>query len=219
MGQDKKINNLINSVEFVLINLIWILSSYQPFNIILKFIMSTTITTTTATQEVTSSLPNLKRLELRHDEYPGLDQEWRRLWNNHGSSMIRADEVTIEEYRHDPRKYSFTYPTCQGPEVFYVEDKTIPVSHPSGSITIRIYSPEGPGPFPVHLNFHGGGWVLGGLNSEAAWCRHMCNKASIKVIDVDYRMGPEFRYPTAIYDCWDAVKWVSFVSSFAVCPD
>lgn len=173
--------------------------------------MSTT-TTTTATQEITSSLPSLKRLGLRHDEYPGLDQEWRQLWNIHGSSMVRADEVNIEEYRLDPAKYSFTYPTCRGPDVFHVEDKQILVSHPNGEITVRIYSPEGPGPFPVHLNFHGGGWVLGGLNSEAAWCRHMCNKASVKVIDVDYRMGPECRYPTAIYDCWDAVKWVLSVS-------
>ncbi|KAG4287378.1 hypothetical protein FPRO06_05030 [Fusarium proliferatum] len=163
--------------------------------------------TTTAIEEVTASFPSLKRLEIRPDEYPGLDPEWRKLWNTHGSSMIRADEVTIEEYRLNPANYSFTYPTYKGPEVFHVEDRQIPVTKPEGLITVRIYTPEGPGPFPVHLNFHGGGWVLGGLQSEAAWCRHMCNKASIKVIDVDYRMGPEYKYPTAIYDCWDAVKW------------
>lgn len=50
--------------------------------------------------------------------------------------------------------------------------------------------------------------MLGGLQSEAAWCRHICNQSNIKVIDVDYRMGPEHKFPTAIYDCWDAVKWV-----------
>jgi acetyl esterase/lipase len=94
-----------------------------------------------------------------------------------------------------------------GPEVFHVEDIRVPVTTPVGEVTVRVYSPEGPGPFPVHLNFHGGGWVLGGLQSEAAWCRHMCNKANIKVIDVDYRMAPEFPFPTSIYDCWDAVKW------------
>ena len=110
--------------------------------------------------------------------------------------------------------------------MFHVEDFQVPVTTPSGEMTVRIYSPEGTGPFPVHLNFHGGertvlhsavgicvnllvsgGWVLGGLKSEAAWCRHMCNKAKIKVIDVDYRMAPEFPFPTSIYDCWDAVKW------------
>lgn len=37
----------------------------------------------------------------------------------------------------------------------------------------------------------------------------MCNNAQIKVIDVDYRLAPEFPYPTSIYDSWDAVKWVS----------
>jgi acetyl esterase/lipase len=59
----------------------------------------------------------------------------------------------------------------------------------------------------VHLNFHGGGWVIGGLNSEAAWCRSICNESSIIVIDVDYRLAPEFPFPVAIYDCWTAVKW------------
>ena len=58
--------------------------------------------------------------------------------------------------------------------------------------------------------------MIGGLKSEAAWCRHMCNKSNIKVIDVDYRMGPEFKFPAAIYDCWDAVKWVSHVNMLSL---
>ena len=43
-----------------------------------------------------------------------------------------------------------------GPEVFHVEDIQVPVTTPAGEITVRVYSPKGPGPFPVHLNFHGG---------------------------------------------------------------
>ncbi|KAK8118257.1 Alpha/beta hydrolase fold-3 [Apiospora kogelbergensis] len=142
------------------------------------------------------------------DAYPGLDPEWRAMWNAHGSHIIRSDEVTLDEYRKDPAKYNFAYATCTGPDVHKVEDISIPVSSPAGEIQIRIYTPEGPGPFPVHLNFHGGGWVVGSLESERAWCRHMCNKVGIKVVDVAYRKGPEFPFPTAIYDCWDAVKWV-----------
>jgi acetyl esterase/lipase len=84
----------------------------------------------------------------------------------------------------------------------------VSVKNPSGEINVRVYSPKGFGPFPVHLNFHGGGWVLGGLYSEAAWCRHVCNQAGIKVIDVDYRLAPEYRFPVSIYDCWTAVHWV-----------
>lgn len=68
----------------------------------------------------------------------------------------------------------------------------------------RVYS--GHGPFPVHLNFHGGGWVLGGLRFEAAWCRSICNEASIIVIDIDYLLPPKFPFPVALYDCWTAVQ-------------
>lgn len=114
------------------------------------------------------------RLAISPNKYNGLSPEWRSMWNEHGSFMVRADEVTIEEYRVDPAKYSFTYPTCQGkvfhcllqtkpnniriigPDVFHVADYQIPVTRPAGEITVRVYSPRGSGPFPVHLNFHGG---------------------------------------------------------------
>lgn len=48
------------------------------------------------------------------DAYPGLDPEWRALWNTHGSHIVRSDEVTLEEYRKDPAKYSFSYATHAG---------------------------------------------------------------------------------------------------------
>lgn len=54
--------------------------------------------------------------------------------------------------------------------------------------------------------------MLGNLDTEAAWCRYICNKVQIKVIDVDYRLAPEFPYPTSIYDSWEAVKWVGHFS-------
>ncbi|KAK6849314.1 CAZyme family CE10 [Apiospora arundinis] len=155
----------------------------------------------------TTSSKGFEPRTIPEDAYPGLDPEWRDMWNTYGSYIKRSDEVTLEEYRQDPAKYSFSYPTYAGPEVHKVEEMSIPVSSPPGEIMIRIYSPGGPGPFPVHLNFHGGGWVVGSLESERAWCRHMCNKVGIKIIDVAYRKGPEFPFPTAIYDCWDAVKW------------
>lgn len=101
-----------------------------------------------------------------------------------------------------------------------VHDIQVPVFHPAGSITCRVYTPSGPGPFPVHLNFHGGGWVLGGLGSEAAWCRSICNEASIVVVDVDYRLAPKYPFPTALYDCWSAVQWViANAQSLSIKPD
>jgi hypothetical protein len=139
---------------------------------------------------------------------PHLDPEWVSLWNNHGRHQYRADEVSVPEYRKNPKAYSFTYAAWTGPKVFHEEEFDVPVTKPSGTVRVRVYTPEGEGPFPVHINYHGGGWVLGGLESEAAWCRSICNNVNIKVIDVDYRMAPEFLFPTAIYDSWEVVQWV-----------
>jgi acetyl esterase/lipase len=139
---------------------------------------------------------------------PGLDPEWVEMWNEHGRHLSRADEVSIEEYRKNPPAYNFTYASWKGPEVHHEEEFMVPMSDPEGEVRIRVYSPAGPGPFPVHLNMHGGGWVLGGLESEAAWCRSTCNKANVKVVDIDYRMAPEFVFPIGIYDCWRVLKWV-----------
>ncbi|KAL5338358.1 Alpha/Beta hydrolase protein [Aspergillus crustosus] len=142
------------------------------------------------------------------DKYlPGLDPEWLQMWSEHGKDISGAHLVTVEEFEQCPGKYSFTYPTWTGPEVHKVYDVQVPVSDPEGHITCRVYTPSGPGPFPVHLNFHGGGWVLGGLKSEAAWCRSICNDSSIVVVDVDYRLAPKYPFPVALYDCWAAVRW------------
>ncbi|EMD93700.1 hypothetical protein COCC4DRAFT_208316 [Bipolaris maydis ATCC 48331] len=137
-----------------------------------------------------------------------LDPEWVRVWNKYGSHHRQAEEVPIEKVRRKPLAYSFTYPTWSGPRVFKENEFDVPVSRPAGYIKVRVYTPEGQGPFPVHINYHGGGWVLGGLNSEAAWCRSVCNNTSIVIVDVDYRLAPEFVFPTAIYDSWDALQWV-----------
>src|SRR5262245_52278008 len=53
-----------------------------------------------------------------------------------------------------------------------VTDRTIP--GPAAPIPVRIYAPPGPGPFPVFVNFHGGGWVIGDLDTADAMCRDLC---------------------------------------------
>lgn len=102
-----------------------------------------------------------------------------------------------------------------GPVVHNVQDINVPVPDPTGEVTARMYSPESKTPVPLHFNMHGGGWVLGGLTSEQAWCRHIVNNIGIKVVDIDYRLAPEFRFPVAIYDCWTVIK---FVSDFGLRP-
>lgn len=87
-----------------------------------------------------------------------------------------------------------------------------------GKIKLRIYIPPGKAPasgWPVHLDFHGGGWGLGDLETEAHILRHICVSAAAAVIDVDYRLIPEFPFPTAIYDCFEALKAVYLSPVFA----
>jgi acetyl esterase len=88
-----------------------------------------------------------------------------------------------------------------------VQDRTIP--GPGGSIAIRVYTPEGRGPFPLLLNFHGGGWVIGDLDTADSISRELCSRVGCVVVSVDYRLAPEHRYPAAVDDSYAATLWVS----------
>ncbi len=78
-----------------------------------------------------------------------------------------------------------------------------------GDIPVRIYTPEGDGPFGVLMNFHGGGWVIGDLDTADAICRQIATRAGVVVVSVDYRMAPEDPYPAAVIDAYDATRWAA----------
>ena len=95
----------------------------------------------------------------------------------------------------------------EGPEVpGGVADIEIP--GPAGPIPARIYRPNAEGPHPVLVFFHGGGFVIGDLDTHDKECRLLCTKAQCAVIAVDYRLAPEARFPAAVEDCWAALQWV-----------
>ena len=75
-------------------------------------------------------------------------------------------------------------------------------------VPVRIYRPfaSGPGAF-VYL--HGGGWVIGSLDSHDRLCRTLAARAGTAVVSVDYRLAPEHRYPTAVEDAWTATRWAA----------
>ena len=75
-------------------------------------------------------------------------------------------------------------------------------------ITVRTYTPEKAGG-PLYVIYHGGGWCIGGLENEELLCRLICGKLGFVAVNVDYRLAPEYVFPTAHNDCWDATKWVS----------
>lgn len=91
-------------------------------------------------------------------------------------------------------------------EVAKVEDRTIP--GPAGEIPVRIYSPAEGGVRPVFVLIHGGGWVIGDLDTHDAVARAAAVQADAVVVSVDYRLAPEHPYPAAVEDCWAALQWV-----------
>jgi acetyl esterase len=94
-----------------------------------------------------------------------------------------------------------------GDDVASQTDRTIP--GPGGDIPIRVYTPEGDGPFPCLVYFHGGGWVLGDLEMVNAACRTLAARTGCVVVSVDYRLSPEHKYPAPFDDCFAATKWVA----------
>ncbi len=92
-------------------------------------------------------------------------------------------------------------------DVHAVENRTIP--GPAGEIPVRIYTPEGAGPFPVLVYFHGGGWTIGTLDSHDGVCRSLTNQAQCIVVSVDYRLAPEHKFPAAVEDAYAATVWVA----------
>ena len=88
-----------------------------------------------------------------------------------------------------------------------VRDLTIPVD--GAELGARVYTPEGTGPHPVVMFFHGGGWVICNLDTHDNACRAICRDATAIVVSVDYRMAPEYRFPTAAHDCFAATQWVA----------
>ncbi|HET7738114.1 MAG TPA: alpha/beta hydrolase fold domain-containing protein [Tepidiformaceae bacterium] len=88
-----------------------------------------------------------------------------------------------------------------------VEDRTIP--GPGGDLPIRIYRPGGPGPHPVLVYFHGGGWVIGDLDQNDNLLRTMTNLSGCVIVSVDYRLAPEAKFPGPAEDSYAATAWVA----------
>ncbi|MDA1129342.1 MAG: alpha/beta hydrolase [Chloroflexi bacterium] len=96
-------------------------------------------------------------------------------------------------------------PRSPGPEVAKVEDRAIP--GPDGDVPVRIYTPEGDGPFPILAWYHGGGWVVGDLDSADGTARNLCVGGQCLVVSVDYRLAPDTKFPGPAEDCWSATTW------------
>jgi acetyl esterase len=116
----------------------------------------------------------------------------------------KLSEISAEEGR---AAYRLMRPVDDAIEVGAIEDRTI--AGPAGPIVVRIYRPSGEGPFGLLVNFHGGGWVIGDLETADSICRRMCRAAGCIVVSVDYRLAPEHPYPAAVEDAYAATCWAA----------
>jgi acetyl esterase len=95
----------------------------------------------------------------------------------------------------------------QPPEIFQTQDFEIPIN--GHAVKARLYRPVASvAPLPMLVFFHGGGWVLGDLESHDILCRRLANAAGYAVLSVEYRLAPESKFPAALDDAIAATNWV-----------
>src|SRR5260221_7187657 len=123
------------------------------------------------------------------------------VFNAAGPMFLRAE--TAEQARAKMRALLEANPIP--PQAIYrVEDRHIPGA--DGNVAARVYTPEGNPPMGVLVYFHGGGFVLGDLESHDRVCRALANQAGCVVVSVDYRLAPEHVFPGGAADCFAAAK-------------
>jgi acetyl esterase len=94
-----------------------------------------------------------------------------------------------------------------GPELVEVRDLAVP--GPAADIPVRVYRPEAPGPLPILVWLHGGGWAMGSIDTYDAPVRALARAAGALVVSVDYRLAPEHPFPAAVDDSLAAVRWTA----------
>jgi len=122
-----------------------------------------------------------------------------------GTSPI--SQFGVDEARELSRKMR---PDETGPDVGDVTDRTVPGFEGDGpEVPVRVYTPEGAGPFPTVAFFHGGGFVLGDLESHDYLCREFVTESGCAVVAADYRRAPEHPFPAAVEDAYAVTQWVA----------
>ena len=90
------------------------------------------------------------------------------------------------------------------------EIRNFTVPGPAGRLPVRLYKPEGSGANPpLVVFFHGGGWVIGSIESHDATCRALASASGCAVASVEYRLAPESAFPAAPEDCYAATRWLA----------
>ena len=140
------------------------------------------------------------------DERPAIDAILQKVLDAVPFRLTTDDGIDAARRRFRELSRRLVHPELR------VEDRAIP--GPAGPIDVRIYWPPGhgaggPAKGPVVLFFHGGGFVMGDLDTHDAAARQHAVGADAIVVSVDYRLAPEHPYPAAVDDAWAATTWVA----------
>lgn len=135
-----------------------------------------------------------------------LDPALKPLLDALAENPMHFEKMTPEQARAAFEQSSALFPAPPPVDLASTEDRTIP--GPGGEIPLRIYRARAEGALPTLVYFHGGGWVVGGLDSHDASCRGLAAGADCMVVSVDYRLAPEHPYPAPFDDCYQALCWV-----------
>lgn len=111
--------------------------------------------------------------------------------------------MDLTTLRQSVRDSSIMLPPAEETKALRAEDRTI-----ADGLRARIYWPEGEGPHPVTLYMHGGGFVVGDLDTQDMIARALCHWGDTLVVSLDYRLAPEHKFPAAPDDTWAALQWV-----------
>lgn len=132
--------------------------------------------------------------------------------NQYQRGRLHTHQIPIEWYRANPAKYTIAYGRGHFPTTrVRITEKKCPVE--DGEITIRIFERVGDEGTkkkkrPAYMNFHGGGWVFGGLHTDHEFAKRLAHRLGCVVFDVDYRLAPEHPHPTQVRDAWAAFRWM-----------
>jgi len=115
------------------------------------------------------------------------------------------ETMTVEEARAFAVETAAQQPP--GPAVGEILEGALPGA--AGDLSYRLYRPDSKGPHPMVVYFHGGGFVIGNLDTDDAFCRELCVQSGAIIISVNYRHAPEARFPAAVDDGFAAVQWIA----------
>jgi acetyl esterase len=133
---------------------------------------------------------------------PRLDPQVEQLLET-DEAAVAVDVVPLEEARAEGARLWAEH-FGQVEDVHSVEDLD------ADGVPVRVYRPvETVETSPALVYFHGGGWVMGSIDTHDGLCRALANRTPCVVISADYRLAPEHRYPAALDDAWTATKWVT----------